>query len=41
MLAKVKRAVERSPYSDATFLKSPFLSACEAAKLIRVSSRDD
>jgi hypothetical protein len=34
LLALVFRAAERSPYDGANFLKKPFLTACQSAKII-------
>jgi hypothetical protein len=34
LLALVRRAAKRSPFDGANFLKDPFLSACEIAKII-------
>ena len=33
-LAQVSRAAIRSPYDSANFLKMPFLTACQSAKII-------
>jgi len=34
LLDQVSRAADRSPYSDANFLKKPFLIACQSAGII-------